>query len=187
MKNSQNNQSAPRDRETNSADLTLSGNVTSKTSIVLNFGVQDTTYDQNTQQDNFSYSISTGFTLSPTGKTSGGLRFGYQTLRFDNAPELQTDPRLSSGGRNSENLRVSGNLNWQATSKLSFSFGPFRRIRQGAPVAFGGGGARGATTFTSTGFNLSATQTLVNRTTLSGNFNYVNENFSEPVLVAREN
>ena len=178
-----NDQSAPRDRETNSANLTLSSNVTPKTSIVLDFGVQDTTYDQNTQQDNFSYSISTGFTLSPTGKTSGGLRFGYQILRFDNAPELQTDPRLSSGGSNSENLRVSGSLNWQATPKLSFSFGPFRRIRQGAPVAFGGGGARGATTFTSTGFNLSATQTLVNRTTLSGNFNYVNENFSEPVLV----
>jgi hypothetical protein len=178
-----NNQSAPRDRETNSADLTLFGNITPKTSILLSFGAAEATYDRNTQQDNFSYTITTGFALSPTGKTSGEIQFGYQSLRFDNAPKLQTDPRLSSGGSNSEIFRVSGNLKWQATPKLSLTFEPFRRIRQGAPVTFAAQGGSGSGAFTSTGFNLQARQTLGNRTTLSGNFNYVNEDFSEPVLV----
>jgi len=166
-----NNQAPTRDRLSSRGDFTIFGSIAPKTFVLLNVGVTRQRYDQNTQLDSVNYRISSGLRWRATGKTSGEIRIGYSFLNFDHAPVTQPDESpLSSGGTGRQNLRITGNLSWQATSRSSIRVRPFRRIRQS--------GVFKTSTFTQTGLNLTARYAIGTRTTLNSNFQYSNNNFA---------
>lgn len=165
-----NNQAPRRDRLSSRGDFTVFGLVAPKTFLLLNFGVSQQSFDQNTQLNSLSYRVSSGLRWQATGKTSGEIQVGYEFLNFDRAPVIQpTGSPLSSGGNGSKNLRITGNLNWNATARSRIQLRPFRRIRQS--------GVFSTTTFTQTGVRLSGRYAIGTRTTLSANLQYANNDF----------
>lgn len=166
-----NNQAPARDRISSQGDFTVLGSIAPKTFALLSFGLRRTVYDQNTQLDNASFRVSTGLRWKATGKTTGEIKVGYEVLNFDHAPVTQpAGSLLSSGGSRREIIRVTGDLNWQATARSSIRLRPFRTIRQS--------GILNTSTFTQSGFNLNASQRIGVRTTLNGNFGFSHNDFS---------
>jgi len=166
-----NNQAPTRDRLSSRGDFTVFGSIAPKTFVLLNVGVTRQLYDRNTQLDSANYRVSSGLRWRATGKTRGEIRIGYSFLNFDHASVTQpAGSLLSSGGTRSQNLRIAGNLNWQATARSSIGVRPFRTIRQS--------GVFNTSTFTQTGIRLNARYAIGTRTTLNGNFQYSNNNFT---------
>jgi len=166
-----NDQGPRRDWLSSRGDLTFFGLIAPKTFVLLNFGVIRQVYDQNIQLDSMSYRVNTGLRWRATGKTTGEIQVGYQVLNFDRAPVIQpSGSLLSSGGKGRKIFRVSGNLNWRPTPRSSIGLRPFRRIRQS--------GVFGTSVFTQTGVNLNARYAIGTRTTLTGNFQYSNDDFA---------
>ncbi len=167
-----NNQAPSRDRLSSSGDFTVFGSIAPKTFALLNVGVGRQIYDQNIQLDSTSYRVSTGFRWSTTGKTTGEIQVGYEVLNFDRAPVLQPSGSvLSSGGNKTNNLRVTGDLTWQATARSTIRLSPFSIIQQS--------GVFDTSTVTETGVDLNVSHAIGTRARLNGDFRYSNDAFAD--------
>jgi len=165
-----NNQGPRRDRIDTRMDLTVFGAIGPKTFALLNSGVTRQVYDQNTQLDSLNFRVSSGLRWRATGKTTGEIQVGYEFLNFDRAPMTQSaGSLLSSGGNSRQNLRITGNVDWNATGRSTIRLRPFRVIRQS--------GVFNTSTFTQTGVGLTARHAMGIRTTINGNFRFSNDAF----------
>lgn len=169
-----NNQAIFRDRLTNYAGLTLLGNVSPKTALVVNFSAIQNIYDQNKNLDSTIYTASSGARWDVTGKTTGEVLVGYQLLKFNNAPVDQQGPILSlfnreQGKDSAPSLFVSGRLAWKPTSGLELTVQPYRSIQQTVFL--------GTFFFTATGVNLSAVQRLTTRMDATLNAGFEKDRF----------
>jgi len=167
-----NDQAAPRDRNTTSANLTVFIPATVGASGLLGVLVADRNYDENNQLDSFSYGVFTGFRLAPSRQVSGEFNLGYSILNFDRAPLSQPPGSgLSVGGKQQKALFMRGDLRWRPTTRLDVRLRPFRAITQSAVF--------NTTTFIRTGAKLSVRQQLRKRFEIQGSFLYSNNNFQD--------
>ena len=167
-----NNQALPRDRWSHTANFTIFGSITSKTSALLNFGLEKEIYDQNKQLDSFTYGVSAGLRWSVTGKTTGNIRAGYSVLNFDRARvEQPSGSELNSGGDKVEALSITGDFRWSPTTRLNINIRPFRSIEQSAVFD--------TSTFVRTGVFIRARQAIGARTSLTGTFRFSQDEFEE--------
>lgn len=166
-----NNQGPLRDRWNYASEVTVFGPLTPKTYLLLSGGISKEDYETNIQLDSFSYRIGTGIRLAPTGKTSGEVEVGYEVLNFDRAPIATPSSGLSGGGDGQQNLRLSGNYRWLPTSRQVIELRAFRSIQQSA--------VQGSTVFVQTGVDLSGSHTFFSRTTVTGNFGFEHDSFSD--------
>ncbi|WP_447987238.1 surface lipoprotein assembly modifier [Nitrospira sp. Nam74] len=155
-----NDQGIYRNQLSNYVGLTLTGTVSRRTSILVDFHLIQTIYDQNKNLDGTVYTGSVGARWDITGKTTGEFLVGYQVLKFDKAPVQQEGPILSQFNREpgkdtAPGFFVSGSLSWKPTSGLTLVLQPYRTIQQTVLL--------GTFFFTSTGVNLSAVQKLTGR------------------------
>lgn len=171
-----NDQAIFRDRLTNYAGLTLLGGVSPKTSLLASFSVLENIYDQNKNLDSTIYTVSTGARWDLTGKTTGELLVGYQSLRFNQAP-VQQQGVLSAFNRqagtdSAGGLFFSGTLSWTPTARLRLSVQPYRTIQQTVFI--------NTLFFTATGVNVSAVHALTERLDVTANLGYEQDRFSTP-------
>jgi polysaccharide biosynthesis protein VpsM len=166
-----NNQGSSRDRLMNQAGLTLSRNVTGKTSLVAYVGALQSIYDQNKNLDNVIYTISGGGTWNVSDVTSGDIQIGYQNVQFTLANVNQPPPldQFSRDKDSYSNFYFMGNLNWQPTPLLRITLQPYRAIQQTVTT--------GSLFFTVTGVNLTARHDLTDRTTLNLNLGVEQDEF----------
>lgn len=173
-----NNQGAPRDRDTMRARLTFFVPTSRIISGLLGFDVLNRSYDKNKQLDSFAHGVFTGFRLRTSKLLFGDFRIGYRILNFDRAPVV--DPAklmelsqmgLSRGGKQQKRLFMIGNIVWNPTSRFNIRVQPFRRIRQAAVF--------NTSTFVQTGISINARQKLTDRYALRGRFFYTNNKFEE--------
>jgi putative beta-barrel porin BBP2 len=173
-----NGQAAPRDRTRAGANLSVFVRVTPSTRALLGVRIVNNDYNTNTQQNSFGYGAYTGFSLAPTRQLSGEFNIGYQVLNFDHAPIDEASARgqdllakgLSLGSKQQNFFYMTGNLNWNPTSRLSFGISPFSRINQSA--------VQGTSTYKQIGVNVDGRQSFTDRFALRGNFYYANDNFN---------
>ena len=168
-----NSQDVTRDRLSNYVGMTFFADVTGKTSLLANVGVNQEIYDQNKNLDSNIYQISGGATWNVSGVTSAEILVGYQYLKFTHAPVNQPPPLLSQFRRDkdsSSNLFIMGNLNWKATPLLTISLQPYRTIQQTATA--------GSLFFVATGANLGASHALTRSTTLTLNLGIEQDKFT---------
>ncbi|MEP6890713.1 MAG: outer membrane beta-barrel protein [Nitrospirota bacterium] len=157
-----------RDRLSNYYGVILQRNVSSKTSIVMNAGVNQDLYDQTTALDSTTYRASTGLRWNVTDLTVGELLAGYQYLKFNNAGNGQT-PQFQRTADSFDNFFFMGNMSWTPTPFLTVALQGYRSFQQ--TVVFN------ALFFTSTGANLSAVHTLTDSTAVTLNFGLEHDNF----------
>ena len=170
-----NNQGIIRDRLSNYAGLTFLGNATSKTSAVVNFGLNQETYDQNKNLDSTIYSVSGGPRWNVSDLTAGEVLVGYQYLKYSRARTDQPGPFLSRFQRDRDsapNFFFAGNLDWKPTPLLTVHLQPYRTIQQ--TVVFG------TLFFVATGANLAATHDLTESTALTLNVGVEQDRFTSP-------
>ena len=172
-----NNQGPIRDGVYNYGGFSLLGNFFANTSLVANFRVLSTDYDQNQNLDSTIYTMSAGARWTPTGITTVDFLAGYQVLQLTHAPVNQPPPILSQYNRppgspsSASGPFLSGTLTWIATPTLKLAVQPYRSIQ---PSVFAG-----TFFFTATGVNLSAVQTVTDRIELTANLGYEDDEFSE--------
>lgn len=173
-----NNQAAPRDRDSVRTHLTFFVPASRIVSGLLDFSIANRTYDENRQLDNFSYGVSTGFRLRASEILSGEFRIGYRILNFDRAPVV--DPAelmelsqrgLSRGGKQQQRLFMRGDILWRPSSQFSMRLRPFRGIRQSA--------VSNTSTFVQTGVAILARQEFTDRYGVRGRILFTNNKFSE--------
>ena len=174
-----NNQDVIRDRLSNYAALTLLGHITSQTSALATFGVDQEIYDQNKNLDSAIYVASAGARWDITALTSGEIQAGYQFLKFTRAQVNQPGPVLSQFRRDhdsSSSTFLSANLNWTPTSFEVVSLQAYRAIQQTATA--------GTQFFVATGVNLSFIHNFTDRIAFTANFGYENDDFSGTPAIA---
>lgn len=169
-----NEQSIFRNRLSNYAGVTVLGNVTSKTALVANVGVNQEVYDESKTLNSTTYSASTGLQWNVSELTTGEILAGYQHLRFSNAETGQTiGGLLLQRSRDSyDNFFFLGNLSWKPTPFLSLYFQGYRSFQQAVVL--------NTLFFTSTGANFSAVHTLTDSTALTLNIGVENDSFENP-------
>jgi Putative beta-barrel porin 2 len=165
-----NNSQGFRDRLSNYAGTTLQGNVSGKTSIVMNVGANQELYDGTIALNNTTYSASTGLRWNVTDLTYGELLGGYQVLRFNNANFGQF-PRSADSF---DNFFFVGNMGWKPTPFMTLGLQGYRSFQQTVVL--------NTLFFTSTGANLSAIHTLTDSTALTLNLGLEHDDF-EPSSV----
>lgn len=171
-----NNQGIIRDRVTGYAAVNLSIEVLPNTSALLNFAVQNESYDQNKNLSSLTYTLSGGARWNISGNTIGEILVGYQFLQFTEDRRDQTDPALSLFTRDKDratNPFIAGNLYWSPLPYVRLTLQPYRQIQQ-TVVA-------GTTFFTATGVNLSAVYDLTDRIDVRANLGWEQDKFSTPV------
>jgi hypothetical protein len=172
-----NNQGPIRDGVFNYGGFSLLGNFLANTSLVANFRVLSTDYDQNQNLDSTIYTMSAGAQWRPTGITTVDLLAGYQVLQLTHAPVNQPPPILSQYNRppgsptSASGPYLSGTITWMAMPTLKLAIQPYRSIQ---PSVFAG-----TFFYTSTGVNLSAVQTMTDRIELTANLGYEDDEFSQ--------
>ena len=154
-----------RDRQSNYYGVFSRHTVSSKTSIVMNAGVNQDLYDQTTALDRTTYRASTGLRWNVTDLTVGELQAGYQYLRFDNVNSGQFRRTSDSFGR----FFFMGNMSWTPTPFLTVALQGFRSFQQTV--------VNNSLFFTATGTNLSAVHTLTDSTDATLNFGLENDDF----------
>jgi len=170
--NYENNNQAPiRDRQHTGADITFFIPISSSTSALFGFEVDDYNFSENNQLDNFSYTINTGIRLASTNRVSGEFRVGYQVLNFDHSQIIQpAGSMLSNGGEGRENIYIQGNLNWRPTSRFNVSLNTFRGFIQS--------GVFTSSTITQTGVSLLATQKIRDRLSLRSGMIFIDNKYN---------
>lgn len=166
-----NNQGPSRDRLLNNAILTLTRNVTGKTSLLVSAGAIQSIYDQNKNLDNVIYTISGGGTWNVTDVTSGEIQVGYQLVQFSLAQVNQPPPldQFSRDKDNYSNFFFMGRLNWQATPLSKITLQPYRTVQQVV--------TNGSLFYTVTGVNLTGRHELTDSTTLNLNLGFEEDDF----------
>lgn len=167
-----NSQGSLRDGLSNYSRLTFFGDVTGKTSVMANVGVNQQIYDQNKNVDSVMYQTNGGVTWNVSELTSGQILVGYQYLQFTRAQVDQPGPLLSQFTRTKDsfsNFFVMGNLDWKPTALLTISLQPYRTIQQ--TVVFGN------LFYVATGANLTARHKLTDSTTLNVNLGVEQDKF----------
>ena len=168
-----NSQNIFRDRFSNYLGMTLSRNVTGKTSAFINVGVSQEIYDQNKNLDSDMYQMSGGATWNVSEVTSGQILIGYQHLKYTRAQVDQPGPVLGLFRRDKDsydNFFFMGNLKWNPTSLLTINLQPYRTIQQTVVL--------GSLFFVATGVNLTASHTLTDSTTLTLNLGLEQNKFT---------
>jgi putative beta-barrel porin BBP2 len=166
-----NNQGFFRDRVSNYAGVTLQGNVSGRTSIVMNVGANQELYDVSKVLSSTTYRASTGLRWNVTDLTVGELLAGYQYLKFNNADSGQT-PQIQRNADTLGNFFFMGNMSWTPTPFVTVALQGYRSFQQ--TVVFN------TLFFTSTGANLSAVHTLTDSTALTLNLGLENDDFESP-------
>ena len=166
-----NNQSFFRNRLSNYAGATLLGNVSSKTSILMNIAVNQELYDETISLNSTTYRASTGLRWDITDLTFGELLAGYQYLKFNNAESgLSPSSVLFQRSADSfDNFFFMGNMSWKPSPFMTVTLQGYRSFQQ--TVVFN------ALFFTSTGGNLSAVHTLTDSTALTLNLGLEHDDF----------
>ena len=160
-----------RNRLSNYAGATLLGNVSSKTSILMNIAVNQELYDETTVLNSTTYRASTGLRWDITDLTFGELLAGYQYLKFNNAESgLSPSSVLFQRSADSfDNFFFMGNMSWKPSPFMTVTLQGYRSFQQ--TVVFN------ALFFTSTGGNLSAVHTLTDSTALTLNLGLEHDDF----------
>lgn len=170
-----NGQDLTRDRTRTDADVTFLANVTHSTSALLGVQIRNNAYDKNTQLDNLTYGVFTGFRLAPTRQFSGEFNIGYSIINYDRAVKEGTEgddlieQGLSRGSGQRTLLFMRGDLFWNPTPRLSISAHPFRYVRQSAVFNTGN--------FIATGINIYGRQGFTDRLAVRGSLIYENDKF----------
>jgi hypothetical protein len=175
-----NSQDITRDRLSNYAGLTLLGRIGSRTTGLVNLGVQQEIYDQNKNLDSATYLVSAGARWDITALTSGEIQAGYQFLKFTRAQQNQAPPLLSQFNRDRDsfgNFFVAGNLTWNPTSFQTVGLQLYRTIQQSAFA--------GTQFFVATGINLSLIHNFTDRIAFTTNLGYENDDFSGTSAIAQ--
>jgi hypothetical protein len=149
----------------------LQGNMSDRTSILMNLGANQELYDITTVLNSTTYRASTGFRWNVTDLTVGELLAGYQYLKFNNADTGQ-NPQIQRNADSFGNFFFMGNMSWKPTPFLTVALQGYRSFQQ--TVVFN------TLFFTSTGANLSAVHTLTDSTALTLNFGLENDDFESP-------
>ena len=169
-----NNGQAPiQGRLVNYAGLTFSGDVSPKTALLANVGVQQQIFDENQNMDSAVYQISGGAKWNVSELTYGQILIGLQHLQFTKAQVNQPPPVLSQFTRASDsytNFFVMGNMVWAPTSLLTISLQPYRTVQQTAVAT--------SLFFIATGANLGASHRLTDSTTLTLNAGIEQDQFT---------
>lgn len=173
-----NDQGVFRDRLSNYAGVTLQGNVSSRTSIVMNVGANQELYDESTNLNSTMYRASTGLRWNVTDLTFGELLAGYQYLKFNNAASIQSPSSLQfpRTGDSFDNFFFMGNMSWTPTPFLTVALQGYRSFQQTVVL--------NTLFFTSTGANLSAVHTLTDSTALTLNLGLEHDDFETPNATA---
>lgn len=169
-----NDQGVFRNRLSNYMGLSVLHNLTSKTTLVANVGVNQEVFDESKSLNSNMYSASTGLQWNVTEKTSGEILAGYQHLKFANAETGQTVAGLQFP-RSSDsygNFFFVGNLSWKPTPFLTLYLQGYRSFQQSVVL--------NTLFFTSTGANFSAIHTLTDSTALTLNIGVENDSFENP-------
>jgi hypothetical protein len=166
-----NDQGVFRNRLSNYAGLTLLGNVTSKTSIVMNIAANQELYDENISLNSTTYRASTGLRWNVTDLTFGELLAGYQHLKFNNAENGQSPSSLQfpRTADSFDNFFFMGNMSWRPTPFMTLTLQGYRSFQQSVVL--------NTLFFTSTGANLSAIHTLTDSTALTLNLGLEHDDF----------
>ena len=157
-----------RNRRSDYYGVILQRNVSSKTSIVMNAGVNQDVYDEATVFDNTRYRASTGLRWNVTDLTVGELLAGYQYLKYNNADNGQT-PQIQRTADSSDNFFFMGNMSWNPTPFLTVALQGYRTIQQTVVL--------NSLFFTSTGANLSAVHSLTDSAAFTLNFGLEHDDF----------
>ena len=164
-----NNLGVFRDRLSNYYGVILQRNMSSKTSIVMNAGVNQELYDQTTVLNSTTYRASTGLRWNVTDLTVGELLVGYQYLKFNDADNGQT-PQIQRTADSYDNFFFMGNMSWNPTPFLTVALQGYRSVQQTVVL--------NSLFFTSTGANLSAVHTLTDSTAVTLNLGLENDDFA---------
>jgi hypothetical protein len=173
-----NNQSFFRNRLSNYAGVTLQGNVTGSTSIIMNVAANQELYDETKSFNSTTYRASTGLRWNITDLTFGELLGGYQHLKYNNAESGQS-PFSLQFPRSSDTFGsffFMGNMSWKPTPFMTLTLQGYRSFQQS--VVFN------TLFFTSTGANLSAVHTLTDSTALTLNLGLEHDDFETPGATA---
>jgi hypothetical protein len=174
-----NNQGFLRDKLSNYAGVTLQGNVSGRTSFLMNLGANQELYDETTSLNSTTYRASTGLRWNVTDLTVGELSGGYQYLRFNNADSGQT-PQFQRSADSFGTFFFMGNMSWTPTPFMTVALQGYRSFQQTVVL--------NTLFFTSTGANLSAVHTLTYSTALTMNLGLEHDDFeSSSTTAASEN
>ncbi|MBH0196879.1 MAG: outer membrane beta-barrel protein [Nitrospira sp.] len=160
-------------RLTNYAGMTLSRNLSPKTSLLANVGATQQIYEDNKNLDSVVYQFSGGVKWDISELTSGQILVGVQQLRFSRAQIDQPPPvlnRFTRGADSFTNFFVMGNLVWVPTPFLTVILQPYRTVQQTAALT--------SLFFVSTGANLAVSQQVTDSTTVTLNLGIEQDKFT---------
>jgi hypothetical protein len=171
-----NNDQGFRNRRSNNIGVTVAGNMSSRTSVLMNLQIRQELYDQTSSLSSTRYSVGTGLRWNITDQTSGEILGGYQFLKFNHAQGGQTSSGLQFP-RTADSYGTwffMGNMNWNPTPFLTVTMQGYRSFQQTVVL--------NNLFFTSTGGNLSAVHTLTDSTALTLNMGLEYDEFESATV-----
>jgi hypothetical protein len=170
-----NSQGLVQNRLINYAGLTLSRDVSPKTSLLANVGATQQIYGDNKNLDSVIYQASGGVRWNLSELTYGQVLAGVQHLRFSRAQVSQAPPldRFTRTEDSFTNFFVMGNMVWVPTSLLTISLQGYQTVQQTAVLT--------SLFFVATGGNLALSQGLTDSTTVTLNLGIEQDKFTSGV------